>query len=364
MSSLRPSFIEDIRLEVQATSNRQRQRAAERCELRKNPDNNLFHVKSADQWLKDEQQKPAARQLMGSLWYEDELCILFADTNLGKSILAVQVGYGLGKLDVIEPFDCKLDEAVKVLYIDFELSVKQFKTRYTDPLHGTHHFGDNFFRAEFNPAGDNPMLYDKYDSYIRNEIEATIRSTKARVLIIDNITCMGNSTDYASSAIPLMKSLKALKIKHNLSVLVLAHTPKRNLQKPITVNDLQGSKMLINFADSAFAIGQSHADPGIRYIKQIKQRNTGGDYDAAHVCLFRISKEYSFLCFKFLGYDNEQAHLQKVGVALSNELTAHIAELNTQGLSIRQVAAHLKISASTVARVLKTTKENMGNPTA
>ncbi|MDB5029917.1 AAA family ATPase [Mucilaginibacter sp.] len=364
MNSLRPSFIEDIRLKVQATSKQQRHRAAERCELRKNPDNNLFRVKSADQWLKDEHGKPAARQLMGSLWYEDELCILFADTNLGKSILAVQLGYSLGKLDNIEPFCCQLDEAVKVLYIDFELSVKQFKTRYTHPLYGTHHFGDNFFRAEFNPAGDNPMLYDKYDSYIRNEIEATISSTKARVLIIDNITCMGNSTDYAGSAIPLMKNLKALKIKHNLSVLVLAHTPKRNLHKPITVNDLQGSKMLINFADSAFAIGQSHADPGIRYLKQIKQRNTASDYDAAHVCLFRINKQQSFLCFEFLGYDIEQAHLQKAGEVLKDEIIERIEVLSRQGLSVRQVAAHLKIGSSTVGRVLKKMKENMGNPSA
>ena len=32
--------------------------------------------------------------------------------------------------------------------------------------------------------------------------------------------------------------------------------------------------MLINFCDSSFAIGESHHDPGVRYLKQIKARNT------------------------------------------------------------------------------------------
>jgi hypothetical protein len=298
---------------------------------------------------------------MGSLWHEDELCILFADTNLGKSILAVQLGYNIGKNCHTEPFDYQLNGTAKVLYIDFELSANQFKARYTHPQHGTHHFGENFYRAGFNQGGDNPLLYDKYDTYVREEIESCIQQTKAKVLIIDNITCMGSSTSYANAALPLMKSLKSMRTQYGLSILVLAHIPKRRLYQPITVNDLQGSKMLINFADSAFAIGQSQAGPDIRYIKQIKQRNTASDYGAGHVCLFRISKQLSFLGFEFLGYDTEQAHLQKVGSALSEETINHIVELGRQGLVIRQIAAHLKIGVSSVARILKKVKDDEEN---
>lgn len=286
---------------------------------------------------------------MGSLWHEHELCILFADTNLGKSIFAVQIGYNLGKQSGIEPFGSHLDEPVNVLYIDFELSPGQFKARYSHPVYGVHHFGEHFMRAEFNPAGDDPLLYDKYEDYVRQWIDNGIRQTKAKVLIIDNITYMGAAT---GNALPLMKSLKALKAKHNLSILVLAHTPKRNLYKPITVNDLQGSKMLINFADSAFALGQSHTDASLRYLKQIKQRNTTCDYGANHICLLKLIKEESFLSFEFIGYDNEQAHLQKVGTALSDEVKQKIIELTRQGLSQRQVADNLKVSCSTVSRVL------------
>jgi hypothetical protein len=171
---------------------------------------------------------------------------------------------------------------------------------------------------------------------------------------------MGNPLAYGGSALQLMKTLKALKIKHKLSMLVLAHTPKRNPCRPIDVNDMQGSKMLINFADSAFALGQSHAQPGLRYLKQIKQRNSDAQYGAEHVALFRIVKTQSFLGFQFEGYDHEQLHLQKAGAAISPEARQRIPELARQGLSIRQIADHLRIGSSTVQRVLAKLKEVEG----
>ena len=357
----RPQFIEDLRREAQNTTQKQRETYAERAIIARNPDKDLFRIKPADQWLNEEYSKPEARQLFGTLWHEHELCILFADTNLGKSILAVQIGYCLGKAAGMEPFGSQADEALKVLYIDFELSPAQFKARYYHHQHGMHHFGENFIRAEFNPAGDDPLLYDKYEDYVQQKIEGAIRQTNAEVLIIDNITCVGGVATQATTALPLIKTLKALKTKHKLSVLVLAHTPKRSLYNPITVNDLQGSKMLINFADSAFAIGQSHQDAGLRYIKQVKQRNSGSDYGAAHVCLFRIVKHQSFLSFRFEGHDTEAAHLQKVGIGLTDETRQRILELHGQGLSLRQVAEHLKIGLSTVRRELDKMKEESDN---
>ncbi len=357
MTFTRPALIEELRREAQGISAKQKSKNAMRSQLWRDPAKELFYIKPADEWLKEESGKPEARQLLGTLWHEQELCILFADTNVGKSVLAVQIGYNLGKQCGMEPFGCQVNEALKVLYIDFELSPAQFKTRYTDSAHGTHHFGENFIRAEFNPAGDDPLLYDKYEDYVQQKIDFAISAAKANVLIIDNITCMGGAVHHAGGALPLMKTLKALKTKYNLSVLVLAHTPKRKPFNPITVNDLQGSKMLINFADSAFAIGQSYRQPGLRYIKQIKQRNTGSQYGAANICLFRITKQQSFLGFTFARFDNEQAHLQKPNTALSHEVKQRIAELRRQGLSVRQVADHLKIGSSTVQRIVSKMKE-------
>lgn len=93
-------------------------------------------------------------------------------------------------------------------------------------------------------------------------------------MIIDNIIYLKDETEKAKFALPLMKDLQRLKNKYGLSILALAHTPKRDLSKSITRNDLQGSKMLINFCDSSFSIGESSTDKNIRYLKQIKARNT------------------------------------------------------------------------------------------
>ncbi|HEY4323251.1 MAG TPA: AAA family ATPase [Mucilaginibacter sp.] len=358
MTFYRPSIIEDIRIKTQKTSTEERSQNAQRTVMLRDPEKQLFNIKPADQWLTEECSRPAARQLLGSLWYEQELCILFADTNVGKSILAVQIGYQLAKQSPMHPFGCEVNESLRILYIDFELNAAQFRIRYTHPEHGQHHFGDNFIRAEFNPGGDDPFLYDKYDDYVKEKIEKAIIQSKASVLIIDNITCMGSQTSHAAGALPLMKTLKALKTKHRLSMLVLAHTPKRNQCAPITVNDLQGSKMLINFADSAFSIGQSSRDINLRYIKQIKQRNAAGDYGADQVVVFNLSKQQSFLSFQFAGFNTEAAHLQKPGVSINSEIKQRIPQLIQQGLSQRQVADHLKISLSTVKRVVARAKSD------
>ena len=94
----------------------------------------------------------------------------------------------------------------------------------------------------------------------------------------------------------MMKLIK-LKKKYNLSILILAHTPKRNYTQPITQNDLGGSKMLMNFCDSSFTIGKSMLGDNIRYIKQIKQRNVGEIYGTNNTIICKIENSYNFFFF-------------------------------------------------------------------
>ena len=133
-----------------------------------------------------------------------------------------------------------------------------------------------------------------------------LAETGAKVLIVDNITYLKNATETAKDALPLMKELIRLKKKFDLSILALAHTPKRDLSRPLTVNDLQGSKMLSNFADSIFAIGESAKDKNLRYLKQIKARNTEEIYHAENVATCQIIKPNNFLMFEFLTFGNER----------------------------------------------------------
>lgn len=237
--------------------------------------NDAFILKPATDWLQNtDDAAHSDTMLFGDFWYQNELCIMFADTNVGKSILAVQIGDSLSKGEPIPGFNA-VPKAAKVLYFDFELSAAQFKKRYSDGAYGNYQFNPNFARLVFNPDAGGAHKFDTYADYLNNAIENIIIASNARILIIDNITCLRSGTEAAASAVNLMNKLQAIKRKYNLSILVLAHTPKRNPAKPISRNDLQGSKMLINFADSAFAIGESQTTGGLRYLKQIKQRSSG-----------------------------------------------------------------------------------------
>jgi hypothetical protein len=320
------------------------------------PGRDLFTVYTGNQWLELESTKPMPKMLFGELWYENELCILFADTNAGKSVLAVQVGNCLTRAEPVGPFAVHADPA-NVLYIDFELTGKQFQLRYTDEYgrYRNHDFGKSFYRAEFNPNADMPPDFKSFDEYVNCAVEHYIKQTGADVLIIDNITCLRHGTERTDQALPLMKHLKALKTRYALSILVLAHTPKRNPAKPLSVNDLQGSKMLINFADSAFAIGSSYTDDGLKYIKQIKQRNGTRQYGEDKVCLCRLSRADGFLQFEFNGYSHERDHLCNTHITLTRRenMALQAANYKKQGLTQRRIAARLNVSVGTVNKLLK-----------
>ena len=230
----------------------------------------LLEVKTANSWIEQASKRPIPRMLFSEFWYEQELCILFADTNVGKTILAVQIADSISCGRSIPGF--KLETmAQKVIYCDFELNDKQFQGRYSRNYGEPYVFSDNFLRVEINPDAVFPEDAS-FELSLSNAIESVIIETGAKILIIDNITYLRHENERAKDALPLMKHLKMLKNKYNLSLLVLAHTPKRDLTKPLTRNDLQGSKVLMNFCDSSFAIGESSSDSSFRYIKMIKVR--------------------------------------------------------------------------------------------
>jgi RecA-family ATPase len=311
----------------------------------------LFTVKTASRWIEQAKTRPIPKMLFGEFWFEGELCILFADTNLGKSILAVQIGNSISRGEQIKGF--KLETSKQpILYFDFELSDKQFENRYSIKFQQHYNFDDNFIRVEINADAAIPEL-QTFEDYLNHSLERSITETGAKVLIIDNLTYLKNETEKAKDALPLMKHLKALKNKYGLSILALAHTPKRDLSKPITRNDLQGSKMLINFCDSSFSIGESNTDKSLRYIKQIKQRNTEQIYDAENVCVCQIDKPHNFLLFEFVNFGKEWEHLKQHTEKDKENLNEKVNELKQQGRSLREIGAELGISHMKVSRILK-----------
>jgi RecA-family ATPase len=317
----------------------------------------LFMVKTAASWIEQAKNRPIPKMLFSEFWFEGEVCILFADTNLGKSILAVQIGNSISKGEPIPGFKLETPKQ-PILYFDFELSDKQFENRYSIAFANHYEFDSNFIRVEINPNAEIPES-QTFEDYLNYSLEQSIVETGAKVLIIDNLTYLKNETEKAKDALPLMKHLQNLLSKHDLSILALAHTPKRDLSKPIDKNDLQGSKMLINFCDSSFAIGESHTDKNVRYLKQIKQRNTEQVYDAENVCVCQIDKPGNFLKFTFIKFGTEQEHLKQQTEKDKEQLSTKVIDLKNQGRSFREIGALLGISHQTAKRMCDRAAEHL-----
>ncbi len=317
----------------------------------------LFTVKPANKWIEESKLKPIPRMLFGEFWFENELCILFADTNQGKSILAVQIGNSISKGEPIPGFLLEADSQ-PILYFDFELSAKQFESRYSikneiAKRFETHYqWNENFIRIEINPRTDVPEGLN-FEQYLNQSLEQTIIETNARVLIIDNLTYLKSDTERSKDAAPLVKGLQALIDKYECSILVLAHTPKRDLSKPITRNDLQGSKRLIDFCDSAFAIGESQTDKSVKYLKQIKVRAMEFMYDSDNVIVGQLHKPFNFLMFEILNFGSEQEHLKQYSEKDKEVRITEVLELKQQGISNVEIARQYGVSEGAIRKWVK-----------
>lgn len=316
---------------------------------KENPNKGLFTVKTANQAIMDAKNRPVPRYLFGQLWYEGENCILFSDTNQGKTILAVQIADTISSGHRATMGLAMDAQAQKVAYCDYELSEMQFRRRYSDTNGNDYPFSDNLLRVEINPDADCPDGYS-FEEYLKMSLEQLVIDYGVKVIIIDNITFLCNELEKAQGALPLMKWLKAFGRQHGLSILVLAHTPKRPLSSPITLNDLAGSKMLSNFADSIFAIGASAKVSSMRYIKELKQRNEPYKYDADNVIVCEIEKPSNFLQFSFRGYGCESDHLT---ATQKDEEVKRAKELQAQGKTQREIAAQMGVSLGKVNNLLK-----------
>ena len=313
----------------------------------------LLEIKSVNEWLEIARREPAPMKLFDELWLEGQLCILFSDTNQGKSILAVQIGASISSGTPIPGFEMTAEKQ-PVLYFDFELSKKQFELRYCEinvwgETHNHYQFEDDFDRIELNPLAELPKG-QTFEEQLKLSIERVIQIKGTKVLIIDNITYLNQNTEKGSEALYLMQYLKELKARHGLSILVIAHTPKRNPSKPIHLNHLGGSKMIANLADSIFAIAESKIGKEVKYLKQIKARQTVYKYASNNVIEVRIRKKENFLGFEYIGTGPESHHLK--ASPSETERLAIIEEMKKEGKTNKAIGEYFGVTEGAVRKWL------------
>lgn len=298
----------------------------------------MLRLRSANRTLKVAAMRPDPEDLYHGLWYEGEVCCLFADSNVGKSIYAVQMADEIARLR-------------NVLYVDCELSDKQFQLRYTNRDTGVlHAFPESLIRAEIDPS---KMDIKNFEEQIISDIENAAQSTASKIIIIDNLTYLCNSSEKGDQAGLFMMKLMNLKMKYGWSLLIIAHTPKRTMTNPITQNDLAGSKKLYNFFDSVFAIGKSARDERLRYVKQVKVRAGEYQFGGDNVIVYEIEHEGDNVRFAFKEFAREADHLKENTESERQSQLEKAQEMKSEGMTIREIAAALGMSKSSVDRMLK-----------
>jgi len=313
--------------------------------------------KSLNSMMMEEKRKPVPEILWGgdgngnALWFENEFAILFGRTNTGKSLYAVQIA---------EHISGQLGKTV--LYLDLELSMKQFQERYTSKDGELHVWPDNLHRPDLSMIGDGLYDSDKFLPLIRR----MMAKVNARVLILDNLTFLVNNGGMKAEDVKPICQEFCSWAKEGYSILVVNHTPKIQPFTPLDINHCLGSSMLTNFVQSVFAIGTDSSNPSTgRYVKQLKSRNGRIVWEGNHVIPYVIDKTLDPTMLRFI----QPAQLHQTGMDTQipiqtarecdllkdadNMQLEQIRKLHGQGMSNRKIAGELNLSPTTVGKRLK-----------
>ena len=284
------------------------------------------------------------KKLLGSLWCSGETAVLFASTNVGKSVLALQVAVHLARGTSLCEELPNENTALRVLYLDFEHSKQQLKNR----MGGCHSGVDNLSFSFPKPA------YKSGISEALISIEMEIKNHNPEAVVIDNISALNPDNEGARDAHSLMMGLKELKDKYNISMLVIGHTPKKDPRTPIEITHLAGSAQVGNLLDSCFAIAKASAiNENYRYLKELKNRNFEYTLHENKVLLLEIQKSAEKgLHFIPQGHAEEHQVLLRSSDSKADR-NEEVLELHRQGLSYRDIAEKTGTGKSTVGDIIK-----------
>jgi replicative DNA helicase len=311
----------------------------------KNPQNVLTY-KSMNQTMIDGAKEPPAKRLAGSLLHENTLAIIFAGAGTGKTIFSTQVGDVLsrgtnlfGNKDFYNSANGK-----KVLLFDFEMEESEVFQRYKSGEADGFEWHKNFFRCGINP---NFIDFEDADTLITNEIQLQIEDQKPDIVILDNITYISSESSDTKMATKTMKKLLSIQKTsgNNLSIIVIAHTPKRDPSLPIELRHLAGAAAFANFAKNIIAISKSKLDPSMRYLKQLKNRQDVEMYQEENVIVCGVNKNDSGrLEYEFLKYGREVDHLMTPDFKEQEaDILADCLQRHKKGESFRSLADHVKM---------------------
>lgn len=303
----------------------------------------LFKFEDPNDVIKSSSIVPS-KSLLGELWQEGELAILFGPTNVGKSILAVEIADAIASGGSVLAGKLKSEVGpTNVLYIDLEMNATKFKKRFDG-----REFSPNFRRV----VRDRSQYSSKtLRSKAIPEIKELLKVSQAKVIIIDNLSFIQADNTKANDAADIINDFLDLRDSERVSILLLSHTTKFPRGISIEYTNLAGSAFMSHGLDSLFAVNKA-ADKTF-YIKQLKQRDGAEVYGADNVIHCYIDLTESGLRVKEIGTIEEWKILDRSSEDKSERNEKIIKDYKSGAGSIRDLAERYELSKSTIGEIIK-----------
>lgn len=286
-----------------------------------------------DEGIKAGKLKP----LFKNLWFEQELTMLFGVTNVGKSILGIQIAEEIAR------------NGEKVIYFDYEMTMRQLSKRYcNEDFTRRYQFSDNLIRP--NLEYDKNLQFKQRNKRLHTRMEEAVNVYGIKVFIVDNITSLNNKLSNGDQAAKFMLEFKNKVNKLGVSVLLIGHTPKElSNNRILTLDRLAGSKNISNFLDACFGVGKVKDDNEANsvYIKQLKARSCPITLNENRVLVCTLKKRKDgFLGYEEVGFDVEK-NLLKGNVDITPQKEQAYLYYS-QNKSYRKTAEMIGVSDKTV----------------
>lgn len=298
----------------------------------------VFEYSTLNEVVEEGMKAEKRESLYKNLWIEKELTVFFGATNVGKSMIAIQIAEEIAR------------RGKKVIYFDYELLEQQLSDRYeTEDGKGHYVFSENLLRP--NLEVDKTYSYNgRLKTLFQRIEEATNLGIK--IFIVDNITFLNTNLQKGDKATEFIQDFKSKMSMLGASVLLLGHSPKAQKDYTIlTLDKLAGSKNLSNFIDSCFAVGKVEGERKI-YIKHLKARSCAISMDENHVLVGSLTKrEDGFIEFAEEGFAIEKELLKGKPDITPQKEQAY--KLYKEGKSFRKIAQMIGKTDKTVAAWIK-----------
>ena len=230
--------------------------------------------------------------LFGDMWRRGEVAVLFGESGVGKSILAMHIAETIARgKRFAEGF--AVPRAQPVVYFDFELTDIQFRERYSvqpgpNPRRRQRYqFSERLLRASVGEITSLPDVF-KGDvrAYIRYWMATEAESVENDVFVIDNVSFLTGSQPDAN----LVRNLKRYAAEYGKSFLILATSREKRIPHELKLADATAHKHIIEQADSVFALARSTCGEEIRYLKHLKSRTAEPQFTDQNVAVLRLER--------------------------------------------------------------------------